>query len=180
MIVESNVFGRTSSAYGVAMLTEASALAAFLATCHLGVVTDPRHQDAKALLLCAAMGMQNSLVTRLSGAVVRTTHLTGVMTDLAIEAARWFRWWGGRASVALRVDLSFGRNPPQRPHSERTRLLLTIAGAFVFGAVLGAFGSASMGSDAMLSPIFAVLMGAGYALLSGRNTKDLSSPASPS
>ena len=179
MIVESNFFGRPSNAYGIAMFVEAGILAVFLATTHLGAVNDPRHQDAKALLLCAAMGMQNSLVTRLSGAVVRTTHLTGVVTDLGIEAARWFRYLSGRASVALHVKLALGHNPAERPHPERVRLLLTIAGAFVVGAVLGASTTAAFHSDAMLIPIIAVALGGAYALLRGRSPTGLSSRPTP-
>lgn len=43
-----------------------------------------------ALSLLFAMGLQNSLVTRISGAVVRTTHLTGLFTDLGIEISQLF------------------------------------------------------------------------------------------
>ncbi len=38
-----------------------------------------------AYLLLLAMGFQNSLVTMISNSVVRTTHLTGLFTDLGIE-----------------------------------------------------------------------------------------------
>lgn len=38
-----------------------------------------------ACLLLFAMGVQNSFVTKISDAVVRTTHLTGLFTDLGIE-----------------------------------------------------------------------------------------------
>ncbi|MDB5145492.1 MAG: hypothetical protein JWQ66_4205 [Mucilaginibacter sp.] len=37
--------------------------------------------------LLFAMGLQNSLVSMVSGSVVRTTHLTGTFTDLGIELA---------------------------------------------------------------------------------------------
>jgi len=43
-----------------------------------------------AFSLLFAMGLQNSLVTRISGAVVRTTHLTGLFTDLGIELSQLF------------------------------------------------------------------------------------------
>ncbi len=36
------------------------------------------------------MGLQNSLVTRISNAIVRTTHLTGLFTDLGIELSQLF------------------------------------------------------------------------------------------
>ncbi len=39
-------------------------------------------------LLCGACGVQNALFTKASGAVVRTTHLTGLFTDFGIGLAR--------------------------------------------------------------------------------------------
>ena len=43
-----------------------------------------------AFSLLFAMGLQNSLVTRISDAMVRTTHLTGLFTDLGIELSQLF------------------------------------------------------------------------------------------
>ena len=37
-----------------------------------------------------AMGLQNALVTKISNATVRTTHLTGLFTDLGIELSQLF------------------------------------------------------------------------------------------
>lgn len=45
------------------------------------------------LIVCAllfAMGVQNSFVTKISSAVVRTTHLTGLFTDLGIDVSHLF------------------------------------------------------------------------------------------
>lgn len=41
--------------------------------------------------LLFAMGFQNAMVTKISGSVVRTTHLTGMTTDLGIELATLLR-----------------------------------------------------------------------------------------
>jgi len=41
----------------------------------------------KAGSLLFAMGLQNAMVSMISGSVVRTTHLTGMFTDLGIELA---------------------------------------------------------------------------------------------
>src|SRR5690606_2103620 len=41
-----------------------------------------------ACLLLLAMGMQNSLVSKISDSAVRTTHLTGLFTDLGIELSQ--------------------------------------------------------------------------------------------
>ncbi|NDP26407.1 MAG: DUF1275 domain-containing protein [Flavobacterium sp.] len=43
-----------------------------------------------AFLLLFAMGIQNSLVTNISKSTVRTTHLTGLFTDLGIELSQLF------------------------------------------------------------------------------------------
>lgn len=43
-----------------------------------------------ACSLLFAMGLQNSLVTKISNATVRTTHLTGLFTDLGIEISQLF------------------------------------------------------------------------------------------
>ena len=45
------------------------------------------------LLVCSllfAMGLQNSLVTTISNATIRTTHFTGLFTDLGIELSQLF------------------------------------------------------------------------------------------
>lgn len=46
--------------------------------------------DLIACLLLFSMGLQNSYVTKVSDAVVRTTHLTGLFTDLGIELSYLF------------------------------------------------------------------------------------------
>lgn len=46
------------------------------------------YPDLIACLLLFAMGLQNSYVTKISNAIVRTTHLTGLFTDLGIELAQ--------------------------------------------------------------------------------------------
>ncbi len=46
--------------------------------------------NALAYMLLFAMGLQNSLVTTISNATVRTTHLTGLFTDLGIELSQLF------------------------------------------------------------------------------------------
>jgi len=46
--------------------------------------------DIIVCLLLFAMGLQNSFVTKISNAVVRTTHLTGLFTDLGIEISQLF------------------------------------------------------------------------------------------
>lgn len=61
------------------------------------------HTHARTLLLtrpsqtyahthtAMALGIQNAMTTKLSGAVIRTTHLTGLTTDLGILTAHWLQ-----------------------------------------------------------------------------------------
>lgn len=53
----------------------------------LSVTVNPNH-IAHSLLF--AMGLQNALVTQISQSTVRTTHLTGLFTDLGIELSQLF------------------------------------------------------------------------------------------
>lgn len=81
------------------------------------------------LLLCYVMGLQNAMVTKISRAQIRTTHMTGVVTDLGIELGRLFYWnrRGDTASVpAVRAD--------------RTRLAIhgMVLGLFFSGGLVGA------------------------------------------
>lgn len=148
-------------AYGTALFVEGLLLASFIFVAGLSQTLHPRLRDAEAAILCAAMGMQNSLVTRLSGAVVRTTHLTGVITDLGIETAHWLRERvrGHRPSEVLPAE--------QQPDATRARmmLLLTIATTFTLGAVLGASLTALASRWAMIAPACAVWAAAVFAFL---------------
>ncbi|RYM30817.1 DUF1275 domain-containing protein [Brumimicrobium glaciale] len=56
----------------------------------LGSIYLVEYPDLIACLLLFSMGLQNSYVTKVSDAVVRTTHLTGLFTDLGIELSYLF------------------------------------------------------------------------------------------
>lgn len=173
VIVESSFLGHPSRAYGLALFVEAAALTTFAVwTWGTWTAAHPRLMDAQGHLLCFAMGMQNSLVTRLSGAVVRTTHLTGVVTDLGIEAARWFRFWRKAASQRLKVRLLVGQNAPEVPHLPKILLLGTIAGSFSFGAVLGAVVAVHLAHATMFIAAGAVFAFAVFAVKGGDDRKD--------
>jgi uncharacterized membrane protein YoaK (UPF0700 family) len=156
VIVESRFFGRTALAYTFALAVEAFLLLVFTGLSYVTMTAHARVQDAEALLLCAAMGIQNALITRLSGAVVRTTHLTGVVTDLGIECARWFRFWRKSLGDATHLSLVFGRNVAERPALPKILLLGTIAASFFVGATCGAFSAVRFHHAAMLVAAAAV------------------------
>lgn len=56
----------------------------------LSNVIQIKYPDLVICLLLFAMGLQNSFVTKISNAVVRTTHLTGLFTDLGIDISQLF------------------------------------------------------------------------------------------
>jgi uncharacterized membrane protein YoaK (UPF0700 family) len=119
---------------------------------------DPAHVESGAMLwwmtivASIAMGLQNATITRISGGVVRTTHLTGVLTDLGLESVR---------RVMERMAMRAGKSDRDRAaHSRadeaaRWRLLLlaSIFGAFVVGSSCGVFAFQSFAHWSMIPPI---------------------------
>lgn len=90
---------------------------------------------ATVILLCFLMGLQNAVITKISGAVVRTTHLTGVITDLGIELGRLLYWNRGTASVEARVTAD----------RQRLKVLALLCAFFLLGGILGALGFKHIG-----------------------------------
>jgi uncharacterized membrane protein YoaK (UPF0700 family) len=171
MIVESrHLGGPASRAYASALAVEALLLVLFTALSYVTTAAHPRVQDAEAALLCAAMGIQNALVTRLSGAVVRTTHLTGVITDLGIECARWFRFWGKSSTEGGPLPRVFGAHAAERPALPKLLLLGTIAGGFFAGATAGAFSAMRFHHASMLVAAAAVGF---FAIYASQNERSL-------
>lgn len=80
-------------------------------------------------LASAACGLQNAMATTYSGAIVRTTHVTGIFTDLGIMIGSRLR--------GERID------------SRRAGLFLLIIGGFITGGTGGAFLFAVAGFHAL-------------------------------
>ncbi|MFX4396989.1 YoaK family protein, partial [Acinetobacter baumannii] len=57
-------------------------------------------------LLCFIMGLQNAIITKVSQARIRTTHVTGITTDIGIELGKLAYWnpGGGEGPPAVRAD----------------------------------------------------------------------------
>lgn len=68
--------------YGVALLIEAILLMVSLALFLL-------HHVAGQIFAAMACGLQNSMVATYSGAVIRTTHLTGLTSDMGSAIGNW-------------------------------------------------------------------------------------------
>jgi uncharacterized membrane protein YoaK (UPF0700 family) len=93
------------------------------------------------LILCFIMGLQNATVTKVSGARIRTTHVTGIVTDVGIELGKLVYWNKDQTSPE-----------PSRVRADRPklRLLSLLLGSFFAGGVFGAFGFQHWGFAACL------------------------------
>ncbi len=77
------------SEFALPLLVEAILLLVFgLVGANLNLYM-PLTVPAIALLLCFVMGLQNAIVTKASRAEIRTTHMTGVITDIGIELGKF-------------------------------------------------------------------------------------------
>jgi uncharacterized membrane protein YoaK (UPF0700 family) len=90
------------------------------------------------LLLCYIMGLQNALITRISLAEIRTTHITGLITDLGIELGK-----------LLYINHSTGK-APVLANRKKMRIHATLICAFVCGGFLGALGFKHWGYQSTL------------------------------
>lgn len=88
------------------------------------------------LLLCFIMGLQNAIMTKVSRAEIRTTHMTGVVTDIGIELGRLFYW---NRSKHLPPDENV------RANRQKLKIYLSIFSAFLTGGILGALSFKEVG-----------------------------------
>lgn len=85
-----------------------------------------------------AMGLQNATITRISGSVVRTTHLTGVLTDLGLESVQYLLWWRDKMrSRSWERRTRLFAVSRRHPTALRLALLASIWGSFVLGVMIG-------------------------------------------
>ena len=159
VLLLTKLLSRRPLVYAGLLALEASLLLAFIVIIDFKIAENAsRSADAKAAILCFCMGLQNSLVTVISEARVRTTHLTGVVTDLGIEAARWLRYALGK--LRARADI-------EKPVAATTQLLLTILFGFLFGAAGGAELTRVYRANAMAAPAAAAFFAAAFAAWTG-------------
>lgn len=86
---------------------------------------------ATVMLPCFIMGLQNAVITKLSHAEIRTTHLT----DIGIELGKLFYRNAAGAPSHLRVVAN----------RDRLRVLTLLFVFFFFGGLLGAVGFRNVG-----------------------------------
>jgi uncharacterized membrane protein YoaK (UPF0700 family) len=82
-----------------------------------------------AILLCYVMGLQNALITKISNAEIRTTHVTGLCTDIGIELGKLF-YWNREADSGTPMFVAANR--------KKLRVHVQLVVSFFMGGVVGA------------------------------------------
>ena len=110
-------------------------------------------------LLCLSMGWQNALITRISGAIVRTTHMTGATTDLGIELAHLAlqrpRLPAGIGAAGL---LQYVRRIPPDSDAARATMHVVAILCVLAGATIGPLLFVGYGYRAMFAPAAILLL----------------------
>lgn len=121
------------TAYGLPLVLEAALLLVF--GVFGGVMNYATYFFAPltVTLLCFIMGLQNAVITKISRAEIRTTHLTGLVTDVGIELGK----------------MAYINADPQghrvQANTQKLRLHSLLIGSFVAGALAGAMGFKTIG-----------------------------------
>jgi uncharacterized membrane protein YoaK (UPF0700 family) len=82
------------------------------------------------------MGLQNAIVTKVSKAEIRTTHMTGIITDIGIELGKLIYW-----NKSTQVNES----GYVRANREKLKAHLFIFGMFLIGGIVGAISFKTVG-----------------------------------
>ncbi|QDL53786.1 YoaK family protein [Rhodoferax aquaticus] len=118
------------SAYGLPLLVEAALLLLFGSAINLAAHL---FVPLTVVLLCFIMGLQNAVISKISRSEIRTTHITGLVTDLGIELGKM-----------VYINTS-AIHPPVQSNPDKLRLQSTLIAAFFIGAMLGATGFKHVG-----------------------------------
>lgn len=138
---------RLRSEYALPLLLEALLLLVFgLMGATLSRQT-PFAVPLTVLVLAFTMGLQNALVSKISHSQIRTTHMTGVITDLGIELGKLLYWNRTATPFDSRVQAN----------RIKLRLYGTLLGMFILGGLAGAIGFKYVGFVAVL-PLAAGLL----------------------
>lgn len=135
LIIETTAF-RVGKRYGFALFIEGVFI--YLAMHYLNGNSYAGHY-----WVSAACGLQNAMISTYSGALIRTTHLTGLFTDIGVMIGAYFR--------GHQVD------------KKRVKLYLLLISGFMFGTALGSVLYKSYGFSALKFPsLFAIALAVIY------------------
>lgn len=112
---------KIQSEYALPLMLESFLLILF----GLMIAEEPGFIKTTIALLCYIMGLQNAIITKISRSEIRTTHVTGMATDIGIELGRIFYKY-------IRMDSQIAIN------TAKLGLYISIVGTFLIGAIIGA------------------------------------------
>lgn len=139
---------RLHGEFALALMLEAALLLVFgLLGANLNVLVEV-FVPTTVLLLCFIMGLQNAIITKISSAEIRTTHVTGVVTDLGIELGRLIYWNRTHASNLEHFV---------KADRDKLRIHATILLLFLGGGLVGAVAFKTLGFFSTV-PIALLLM----------------------
>ena len=118
------------SEYAIPLLIEAALLLVFGLIGATFNRQTPFAVPFTVLMLAFIMGLQNALVTKISLSAIRTTHMTGVITDLGIELGKLLYW----------NRLVTSGDGQVRADRSKLRLYVGLLSAFMGGGLVGAAG----------------------------------------
>lgn len=97
-----------------------------------GALAQYVHEDVSrelvVVVLAFTMGLQNAIITKVSDAQIRTTHVTGMVTDIGIELGK------------MLYPVRRGDPNPVRGNPAKLGLHASIVGLFFVGGIIGALG----------------------------------------
>jgi uncharacterized membrane protein YoaK (UPF0700 family) len=127
---------RQDKSYGYALLSISGLLG-------LAAVFAFIHSEVSVFLAAMACGLQNAMVASFKGLQIRTTHMTGIVTDIGVQLSLWLKH--------------------KTPWSWQSSLLMVLLSSFVVGGVIGILAYNSMPKIAMVFPsVIMALLGALY------------------
>lgn len=122
---------RLASEYAMPLMVEAALLLFFAV--EGGLFSGGRAAIGLIVLLCFAMGLQNAIITKISDSVIRTTHMTGIVTDIGIAVGRIVSATAKHTEVDVAAEL------------DTLGLLTSLVALFFVGGVAGALGFRHVG-----------------------------------
>lgn len=136
MLINAARWHSGKSQYAWPLIFQGALLACLSAVGHFA---SGREQWLSLACLCFIMGMQNATITKISSARIRTTHATGMVTDIGIEL--------GRAAFGVFMPAS-----KVRMDRKKLGILCRLVSAFLLGGIFGAIGVSQMGFAFFLAP----------------------------
>lgn len=156
LLTELAIARRERSVFWRTLCLEAAVLVVYLIAGdrQLQIIAGTWPYYALGALPSFAMGLQNATLRRVGHSSVRTTYVTGMLTDCAEAITGYCLWQYERASSKQDVPHSIEPNPDSLG---RALLFGGIWLVFVVGAIAGSFADSSWRLNALVAPIAGLL-----------------------